>query len=190
MEAVEWANIRNKARALVFERLPDCPVPKFRVRVRFGIGQAPIFQPCIQLGVGFELWARHEEAPPDDTNLVLNLTFLPARSRGARPFIEAPLVQAQWTADRPDSGHTSAGTGDCMPDPCPRRSYQPQSSRPLSSDQWRINERCHRCPEHTPRRRRRTPCHERQTPSPASRADRLERTASGCDKGEHARPSP
>ena len=37
---------------------------------------------------------------------------------------------------------------------------------------------CHRYPAHRPRRKRRTLYHGRQTPSPASRADRPEQTAS------------
>jgi len=43
-------------------------------------------------------WA--EQLAAQELDLVLDLTLLPSRSGGSRPFIEAPLVQAQWTAVR------------------------------------------------------------------------------------------
>ena len=55
-------------------------------------------------------------------------TLLPTRRGCAGPFIDPPLVRGQWTADRPDSGHTSAGTGYCKPDPCRQGSCPPRSS--------------------------------------------------------------
>lgn len=78
VEAVERADIGDQARSLVLEHLPDRPVRDVGMFVRLGIGDAPILEPGVQFGKGFELRARHEEAPPEHAHLVLDLTFLPA----------------------------------------------------------------------------------------------------------------
>jgi hypothetical protein len=83
MESVERADIGHQARALLFEHLPDRLVRNVGVPVRLGIGNAPVLEPGIQLGKGFELRARHEEPPPEHAHLVLDLPLLPARRRCA-----------------------------------------------------------------------------------------------------------
>lgn len=64
MEAVERADIGHQARALLCKHLPDRLVRNVGVPVRLGIGNAPVLEPGIQLGKGFELRAGHEEPPP------------------------------------------------------------------------------------------------------------------------------
>ena len=78
MEAVKGPDIGNQAGALFFEHFPDGPVVHLRVFVCLSIGNATVFEPCVQLGIGFELRARHKEPAADHADLVLNLTFLPA----------------------------------------------------------------------------------------------------------------
>ena len=80
MEPVKRTNIGHEAGTLFFEHLPGRSVPHLWVRVGPGIGQAAILKPSVQFGIGFELRTRHEEPAPDHAHLVLNLTFLPARS--------------------------------------------------------------------------------------------------------------
>ena len=75
VETVEGNDVRNKARALFFQHLPDRLVPHLRVRVRPGVGQTAIFEPGVQFGIGFELRSRHEEPSPQDPDLVLDLTL-------------------------------------------------------------------------------------------------------------------
>ena len=81
VEPVKRADIRNQALALFFEHLPDRLVPHLRMCIRPGIGQAAIFQPGVQLGIGIELGPWHKEPPPDHADLVLDLAFLPDRRR-------------------------------------------------------------------------------------------------------------
>ena len=83
MEAIEWPNIGNQAVPLFFKYLPDRLVTHLWVFVRIGIGDAAIFEPSVQLRVGFELRPRHEEPPSDHAHLVLNLSLLPPGSRRA-----------------------------------------------------------------------------------------------------------
>ena len=87
MESVKRTNVRHQTWALFFEHLPDRFITQLWVFVRLGVSRATILKPGIQLGIGFELWARdvtpeaclqHDEPPPDYTHLVLNLTLLPA----------------------------------------------------------------------------------------------------------------
>src|SRR5438034_2364593 len=47
--------------------------------MRLGEGDAPVQQPRVQLVEGFEPQPRREEALPDKSDLVLDLTLLPAR---------------------------------------------------------------------------------------------------------------
>ena len=69
--------ILRYAQALALEQLPDRPVAHLGMFVRPRMVQAPIFQPSVQRGIGFELRARHEEPSPDHADLVLDLAFLP-----------------------------------------------------------------------------------------------------------------
>ncbi len=83
VESVERADIGHQARALFLEHLPDRLVPHLRMRVCPSIGQASVLEPGVQLGIGLELRTRHEEPPPHHAHLVLDLTLLPVRRRGA-----------------------------------------------------------------------------------------------------------
>ncbi len=77
VESIKRANIGHKARALFFEHFPDCFVSHLRMGVGPAICQATIFQPGVQLSVGFKLWSRHKESSPEYAHLVLDLTLLP-----------------------------------------------------------------------------------------------------------------
>ena len=77
VEAIERAYIRDQARPLGLEHLPDRLVGYVGVLVCFGVGDAPIFEPGVQFGVGFELRPGHEEPLPDHAHLVLDLALLP-----------------------------------------------------------------------------------------------------------------
>jgi len=88
VEAVEGTDVRNKARALFFEHVPDRPVPHLRMCVGLGIRPTSILQPGVQFGIGFELRPRHvtpqacfqhDEPSPDHPHLVLDLSLLPTR---------------------------------------------------------------------------------------------------------------
>lgn len=83
MESIEWADIGNKTRTFVLEHFPHGLVAHLGVLVRLRIIPAPIFKSGVQFGIGFELRARHEEPPPEHTDLVLDLPLLPPRGRGA-----------------------------------------------------------------------------------------------------------
>jgi len=113
VEAIESTDIGHKGCALCLEHLPDHLVAAFRVFVRFGVGDALVEQPHIQLVQTFDPQTRGEEPFTDQADLVLNLTLLPPRSGRAGPFVLAPLVHAQWTAAGPDNGCTSAESVDC-----------------------------------------------------------------------------
>jgi hypothetical protein len=83
VEPVEWPSNLHQLRALRLESLPDRAVHQFGMLVRFGVGDASVEQPGVQL-----LIARHpkpwrEEALAHHPDLVLNLALLPARSRRA-----------------------------------------------------------------------------------------------------------
>ena len=80
MEAIESTDIGHKGCALCLEHLPDHLVAAFRVFVRFGVGDALVEQPDIQLVQTFDTQARGEEPFADQADLVLNLTLLPPRS--------------------------------------------------------------------------------------------------------------
>jgi hypothetical protein len=88
VESIERTDIRHQARPLLFEHLPDRLVRNVGVPVRLGIGNAPVPEPGIQLGKGFELRPRHEEPSAEHAHLVLNLPLLPARRRCARHRID------------------------------------------------------------------------------------------------------
>ena len=77
VEAIERADIGDQAWPLGLEHLPDRLLGDVGMLVRFGVGDAPILEPGVQFGVGFELRPRHEEPPSKHANLVLDLTLLP-----------------------------------------------------------------------------------------------------------------
>ena len=49
MESIKRANVRHQTAALFFEHLPDRFIEQVRVFVRFGVGDAAIFEPRVQL---------------------------------------------------------------------------------------------------------------------------------------------
>src|SRR3981189_852994 len=74
--------------------------------VRFGVGDALVQQPGVQLVEGFEPQPWREEALPDQPDLVLDLALLPARRRRAGNRIneivathlqEAAIVETPFT---------------------------------------------------------------------------------------------
>ena len=83
MEAVKGPDIGNQAGVLSLEDFPDCLIAHLGMFVCLGISNAAIFKPCIEFGIGLVLRARHKVPAADHADLVLNLTLLPARRRGA-----------------------------------------------------------------------------------------------------------
>ena len=83
VESVEAAATGNELRTLVLERLPDRPPALLGVSVRLGPDDALVDEPGVQLAVALDLEPRREEALPHEADLVLDLAFLPARSRRA-----------------------------------------------------------------------------------------------------------
>src|SRR6266496_6866263 len=74
---------RHQLGPLRLERLPDREVGQFGMLVRLGVGDAAIEQPGVQLLVARHPKSRREEALAHQPNLVLDLSLLPTRSRGA-----------------------------------------------------------------------------------------------------------
>src|SRR6516165_10065246 len=58
VEAIEWPADLNQLLALRFKSLPDCAVGQFGMLMRFGVGDASVEQPGVQL-----LVARHPPCP-------------------------------------------------------------------------------------------------------------------------------
>ncbi len=83
MESVEAAAIGNELRPLVLEHLPDCSLALFGMGVRLGPDDAFVDEPAIRLVVAPDPQPRREEALANETDLVLDLTLLPGRSRRA-----------------------------------------------------------------------------------------------------------
>ena len=78
MEAVETAGMRNQARPLGLEDLPDRPALELGMAVRLGIGDALVQQPGVQLLVAPDPQPRGEEPLAHQADLVLDLALLPA----------------------------------------------------------------------------------------------------------------
>lgn len=70
------------------DHLSSCPIPELGMRVGLGPGDTPVFKPSVQFGIAFKLRSRHEEPPPDNADLVLDLSLLPALGRGAGDRID------------------------------------------------------------------------------------------------------
>src|SRR5690606_9158335 len=83
MEAVERPGVGHQPRTFLLEDLPDGPVAQLGMRVRPGPGDAAVQEPGVELRVGPEPRPRYEEPTPDHPDLVLDLSLLPARRRGA-----------------------------------------------------------------------------------------------------------
>ncbi len=81
MESVEPARIGNKLRPFRVEHVPDHLLAQLGMAVRLGVGNTLVEQPGVQLFVVLEPQPRREEALPDEPDLVLDLSLLPARCR-------------------------------------------------------------------------------------------------------------
>ena len=79
VEAIEPAAIRDEVRPLLLEHLPNGLLRPFRMGMRLGVSDAFVGQPGVQLIIGFDPKARREETFAHETDLVLDLTLLPAR---------------------------------------------------------------------------------------------------------------
>src|SRR5271170_534383 len=82
-EPVEGAAKPHQARALVLEYLPDRSILELRMRDPFGVGDALVLQPRIQLGQALHPRLGPEKLVPQIADLVLDLAFLPTRSGSA-----------------------------------------------------------------------------------------------------------
>src|SRR6266550_3171930 len=81
-----FANFFSRLRknfSLRLEHLPDRLLGQLRMAMHFGVGDAFIEQPSVHLVVGLEPQPWREEALTHEPDLVLDLTLLPARCRGA-----------------------------------------------------------------------------------------------------------
>jgi hypothetical protein len=92
MEAVEPAGIGNELRPFRFEHLPDRPVGQLWMAMRLGVCDAFVEQPSIQIVKVFEPQPRREEPLAHKPNLVLDLTLLPTRSRGASDRVDQVMA--------------------------------------------------------------------------------------------------
>lgn len=100
MESVKRSDIRDQARPLGLEHLPDRLVRNVGVPVRLGVGDASVLQPSVQLRIGSEPRPRHEEPPSKHADLVLDLAARHCRSD-------------QWrnnSAPQPDAGEQATGS--------------------------------------------------------------------------------
>src|SRR5690606_34562065 len=88
MDSVERADVGHQARPLILEHVPDCPITQFLVRMGLGPGNTAILKPGVEFRVALEARPRHEEPPPDNANLVLYLSLLPAGRGGAGDGID------------------------------------------------------------------------------------------------------
>ena len=78
VESVEPARIGNELVPLRLEHLPDCLLGQFGMSVCLGVGDTLIRQPGVHLVVALEPQSRREEALANESDLVLDLTLLPA----------------------------------------------------------------------------------------------------------------
>src|SRR5271154_7605300 len=69
----------HQARAFVLEYVPDRSILELGMRDSFGVGDALIFQPRIQLGQALHSRLGPEHLVPQIADLVLDLTLLPPR---------------------------------------------------------------------------------------------------------------
>src|SRR4029079_5027378 len=73
----------DEAATLGLEHLPDRVLRLLDMAMSLCPGDTPVGEPGVQLGIGLEAQARSEEALADESDLVLDLTLLPARRRRA-----------------------------------------------------------------------------------------------------------
>src|SRR6516164_9277736 len=87
MKPVEQAADRHQLGALRLECLPDRAVGQLRVLVRLGVSNTSVEQPRVQLLIARHPQPRREETLAHQSNLVLDLALLPARSRRAGDWL-------------------------------------------------------------------------------------------------------
>ena len=92
-EPVERAAKLHQARPFLLEHVPDRSILELGMPGSFGVGDALIFQPCIQLGQAFHPRLGSEHLVPQVADLVLDLTLLPAR-RGRAGYWFDQMVRA------------------------------------------------------------------------------------------------
>jgi len=80
VEAIEAATIRDEIWPLPLEHLPYGLIRSFRMGMYLGVGDAFVGQPGVQFVVGFDPETRREKTFADETDLVLDLTLLPAEA--------------------------------------------------------------------------------------------------------------
>src|ERR1700736_6068332 len=88
VESIEPAGIGNELWPFRLEHLPDRLFGQFRVAMGFGVGDAFVQQPGIQLVQGFEPQPWREESFAYQPDLILDLALLPARRRRAGDGID------------------------------------------------------------------------------------------------------
>ena len=159
MEAVEGGRRQpHQRRLLVVEHVGDGPLAQLGMTMGAGVFDAAIEQPGVQLLIARKTQPRGEEPLAYEPNLVLNLSLLPARGRGAcgrldeimAAHLEEPTVEPALLAEE-DRVH--------------RR-------RHIIVDAARAD----------PAKEGKRSVHGRRTPSPASRVDRPPRRTCGCGK--------
>src|SRR5580658_8813068 len=82
-KAVEGTTQLHQAGAFVLEHVPDRALFELRVFGAFGVGDALIFQPRIQLREALHAWLGAEQLVAQIADLVLDLALLPSRGRCA-----------------------------------------------------------------------------------------------------------
>src|SRR6202050_1972154 len=80
-ESIELPGIGDELWSLRLEHFPDRLLGQLRMVMRLGVGDALVEQPGVQFVKVLEAQPRREEALANQSNLVLDLTLLPARCR-------------------------------------------------------------------------------------------------------------
>src|SRR5579883_3592135 len=114
VEAIEASGTGNETRPFGLKGLPDGPVALLGMAMRLGVRDALVEKPGVQLVITLHPQPRREEALAHQTDLVLDLPFLPARGRRAGDRLDqvmaahlnkAAIVDALLTdKDRLDRG--------------------------------------------------------------------------------------
>src|SRR4029077_2075484 len=83
MESVKPPGIGNELRSLPLKHLPDCLIRELGMVVSLGVSDTSVGQPDVQFVEVLESKPRREEPLANQTDLVLDLSLLPARRRRA-----------------------------------------------------------------------------------------------------------
>src|SRR5208282_4461782 len=103
---MELPGIGDELWSLRLEHFPDRLLGQLRMVMRLGVGDALVEQPGVQFVKVLEAQPRREEALANQSNLVLDLTLLPARCRRT----DAATVGASSTHSSRWGRHPVAGT--------------------------------------------------------------------------------